>query len=320
MAVPGGGARRRPGRRRRRGDPAAADPLGAHRARAAGQPGAPSRGGGAAGDRTGLPATGTRRCGLAGQPSAPGRELDMSWQPELVLAPNPGPMTLQGTNTWLLAPPGEPAVVIDPGPDDPGHLAAIESLCPQGIREIWVTHHHADHLEAAPVLAARAGSEVRAYDPELCDRPLTDGETVELGGRELLVRHIPGHTADSIGFLLGDDFFSGDMVLGRGTTVIMHPDGDLAAYLDSLTVMQDLVADRGVRRILPGHGPIVDDPAERVAHYREHRLERLQQVRDALAAGARTAEEVVAVVYPDVDEGVRRAAEASTRAQLAYLT
>lgn len=243
----------------------------------------------------------------------------MSWRPELLLAPNPGPMTLEGTNTWLLIPAQQPAVVIDPGPTDEQHLLAIEERCPRGIAEIWVTHHHADHLAAAPVLAERTGAVVRAFDPAICQRPLIDGESVTVGDHPVQVRHLPGHTADSIGFLVGDDLLTGDMVLGRGTTVIMHPDGDLGSYLDSLTRMQELVATAGVRRILPGHGPIVEEPGEWLAYYRQHRLERLQQVRDAVAAGARTAEEVVAVVYPEISDGLRRAAEASARAQLAYL-
>ena len=121
----------------------------------------------------------------------------------------------------------------------------------------------------------------------------------------------------------GDDgvvrLLTGDMVLGRGTTVITHPDGDLAAYLDSLARLRALVAERGVAEILPGHGPVVTDPAGWLTYYHEHRLERLDQVRAALAAGARTPAEVVARVYADVDRRVWPAAEQSVRAQLDYL-
>ncbi|NNG19623.1 MBL fold metallo-hydrolase [Naumannella sp. ID2617S] len=252
----------------------------------------------------------------------------MSWTPIRLLAPNPGPMTLGGTNTWVLAPEVGPAVVIDPGPEDDGHLAAVANACPNGISEVWVTHHHHDHIEAAPGLAERFGAAVRAYDPALCDRVLRDRETVELGDRAIEVRHLPGHTADSIGFVLhgspgegtqAADFFSGDMVLGEGTTVIVHPDGDLRSYLASLDEMLALVADHEVGRILPGHGPDVADPVAWLDHYRTHRHERLQQVREAVASGLDTVEQIVEAIYGDVPEGVRGAAAESTRAQLAYL-
>ena len=143
-------------------------------------------------------------------------------------------------------------------------------------------------------------------------------------GAVLEVVETPGHTSDSRSLMIiGDDgvtrLLTGDMVLGRGTTVIMHPDGNLGAYLDSLQVMQTLVAERGVSEILPGHGPVVTDPAGWLAFYREHRMERLDQVRAALAAGDRTPEEVVARVYADVDRSVWPAAALSVRAQLTYL-
>ena len=109
------------------------------------------------------------------------------------------------------------------------------------------------------------------------------------------------------------------MVLGRGTTVIMHPDGDVGSYLAWLEIMIALVRDHGVTEILPGHGPVVTDPAGVLAYYRQHRLERLDQVRAAVAAGARTPAEVVQVVYTEIDEAVRPAAELSVAAQLTYL-
>ena len=143
-------------------------------------------------------------------------------------------------------------------------------------------------------------------------------------GAELRLVATPGHTSDSYSILIsGADgvnrLATGDMVLGRGTTVIMHPDGDVGSYLASLDTMITLVRDHAVAEILPGHGPVVTDPGGVLAYYREHRLERLDQVRAAVAAGARTPAEVVRAVYTEIDEAVRPAAELSVAAQLAYL-
>lgn len=245
-------------------------------------------------------------------------------EPIRLLAPNAGPMTLQGTNTWVLAPPDGKGLVIDPGPTEPGHLAAIDAACPLGVAEIWVTHRHADHIESAPELSRRYGAPLRTFDPALSSgQPLREGETHTVGDSELEVLHIPGHTSDSIGFVIctpeHTDLFTGDMVLGEGTTVLMYPDGDLGAYLDSLRRMLDLVLTRGVRRLLPGHGPEVADPTGWLTYYGDHRAERLQQVRAALTNGAQTADEVVDQVYGAVSPEIRFAALASTRAQLDYL-
>lgn len=244
--------------------------------------------------------------------------------PVRLLAPNSGSMTLQGTNTWVLAPEDAKAIVIDPGPDDDGHRSAIEQACPLGVAEVWVTHRHDDHIASAPDLAHHFGAPVRTFDPSLSTgRPLRVGETHGVGAAELEVLHIPGHTSDSVGFVLtgddGTDFLTGDMILGEGTTVIVHPDGNLADYLESLARMTDLVAGRGVRRILPGHGSVVDDPKAWLAFYADHRAQRLQQVRTAVAAGAATPEEVVGIVYGELNPVLTRAALASTRAQLDYL-
>lgn len=245
-------------------------------------------------------------------------------EPLRLLAPNAGPMTLQGTNTWVLAPPDEKAIIIDPGPEVPGHLSAIDVACPLGVAEIWVTHRHQDHIESAPDLARHYGAPLRTFDPALSTgRPLQPGETRRVGDSELEVLHLPGHTSDSIGFVITSaqrtDLFTGDMVLGEGTTVLMYPDGDLGAYLDSLRRMLDLVETRGVRRLLPGHGPEVADPIGWLTYYGDHRAERLQQVRAALTHGAQTPDEVVEIVYGAINPDIRYAALASTRAQLDYL-
>ena len=245
----------------------------------------------------------------------------------LLRAANPGPMTLEGTNTWLIGDPGQGAVaVVDPGPLLDEHLEAILAAAPGGIATVLLTHRHLDHAESAAELAGRVGCGVRAADPELRigTAGLAEGDRLEIAGASLVVLATPGHTSDSVSLLLeGDDgavrLLSGDMVLGRGTTVITHPDGDLGAYLDSLARLQRLVADRDVVEILPGHGPVVTDPVGWLAYYREHRRERLDQVRAALAAGACTPDEVVARVYAEVDRSLWPAAEQSVRAQLAYL-
>jgi glyoxylase-like metal-dependent hydrolase (beta-lactamase superfamily II) len=233
----------------------------------------------------------------------------------LLRAPNPGPMTLDGTNTWLLrASPAGPAVVIDPGPLHDRHLADIADRTP--VHTILVTHGHHDHVEGAAKLSRLLGGvPVRAADPRHCvnAEPLTPGVLTE-AGLEIEVLATPGHTGDSVCFRTQDALFSGDTILGRGTTVVAWPDGDLGAYLASL---ERLTAYPSL--LLPGHGPVLPDCAAAARAYLAHRRERLDQVRAAMAAGARTPEAVVRAVYPDIDPAVRFAAEWSARAQLEFL-
>lgn len=246
---------------------------------------------------------------------------------QLVRAPNPGPMTLDGTNTWIIGDPvmGGP-IVVDPGPLLRGHLDEVLQRSGGRIQVIVLTHRHLDHSEGAAALAERAGCAVRAADPsfQVGSEGLLAGDVLAAGGVRVEVLAAPGHTDDSMALLLtGPDasvrLLSGDMVLGRGTTVITHPDGDLAAYLHSINRFQDLVEARGVTEILPGHGPVVTDPAETLQFYLRHRQERLDQVRAALAAGDQTADDVVRRVYAQVDRSVWPAAAQSVRAQLDYL-
>jgi glyoxylase-like metal-dependent hydrolase (beta-lactamase superfamily II) len=245
---------------------------------------------------------------------------------QLVRAPNPGPMTLDGTNTWVVVDQEEGALVVDPGPAIRSHLEAILAACTARLATIVLTHRHLDHSEGAAMLAQQAGCGVRAADPQFRIGPygLDNGELLHVGALSLEVVETPGHTSDSRSLLLSEPdgvsrMITGDMVLGRGTTVITYPDGDLAAYFASLDRLEEIVRTRTVAELLPGHGPIVTDPLPWLSFYRGHRHERLDQIRAALAAGDRTAREIVARVYADVDRSVWPAAEQSVRAQLDYL-
>ena len=251
-----------------------------------------------------------------------------------VLAPNANLMTLDGTNTWVLrAPGGRRSVVVDPGPPDRGHLDALAEAAGD-VAVVLLTHHHLDHSEAAKEFAERMGCGVRALDPEfrLGSEGLAAGDVVAVDGLELHVVGTPGHTSDSLSFVLPAEgaVLTGDTVLGRGTTVVAHPDGRLGAYLDSLDRLHALAESQDVRTIWPGHGPVIDDALGALDHYIAHRHERLQQVRDALAhlraqphpeglAADELPRRVVEIVYQDVDPVLWGAAELSVRAQLAYL-
>lgn len=243
-----------------------------------------------------------------------------------VLCPNPGPMTLDGTNTWILRAPGSlGVVVVDPGPDDERHLERVaRTVQEQGARIMagLLTHRHPDHADGARYMSELTGAPVHAVDPNVrvAGEGLRDGQMLTVEGLELGVVATPGHTDDSVCFLLEADgaLLTGDTVLGHGTTVIDGDDG-LAPYMRSLYRLRDLVEERSVRALLPGHGPILNAPAQALQHYIDHRESRLEQVRAVVDAGAATADEVAARVYPDVPEEIRFAALASVRAQIRYL-
>ena len=252
-----------------------------------------------------------------------------------VLAPNASPLTLDGTNSWIVAEPGfSSCVVVDPGPLDEGHLRRVLDVAVAGGRRVAMvvlTHGHPDHSAGAARFAELSGGvpgggvsggvvPVRAADPSfrLGAEGLAGGDVLTAAGCELRVIATPGHSGDSVSLLLPADeaLLTGDTVLGRGTTVIAT-DGNLADYLRTLDRLRE-VAD-GLAFLLPGHGPVLTDPAGVLDHYIAHRAERLDQVRAALAAGAKTPAEIVAMIYTDVDESVWPAAEWSVRAQLDYL-
>ncbi|MGY2064346.1 MBL fold metallo-hydrolase [Blastococcus sp. SYSU DS0619] len=241
-----------------------------------------------------------------------------------VLAPNPSPMTLDGTNTYVVGAPGSgQAVVVDPGPDDPAHLAAVEeALAARAARcvAVLVTHHHGDHADAARPWGARFGTPVAAAAAAVAGpggRVLGPGEQLHLAGTSVGVVATPGHTADHLAFRLESGaVLVGDHVLGRGTSVVTHPEGDVVAYLDSLRRVHDL----GPSALYCGHGPeLTEDAGAVLDYYLAHRAYREQQLVDALAHGAGSVDELVATVYAEVPREVWPAAAQSTRATLAKL-
>ena len=252
----------------------------------------------------------------------------MSPHLQTVLAPNPGPMTLDGTNTYLVRS-GDHTVVVDPGPDDAAHVAAVLEHTGGRVDLILVTHRHHDHTGASAALSTATGAPVRAAELEHCHgggEPLRDGEQVRCGDLTITVVATPGHTADSVSFLVqgsvdgepvADAVLTGDTILGRGTTVLARPDGTLTDYLNSLDRLDTL----GDIAVLPAHGPRLPSLTTVVAAYREHRLQRLAQVSaalDTLGADAGVAQ-VTDLVYADVDPAVRGAAEQSVQVQLEHL-
>ncbi|WP_114907406.1 MBL fold metallo-hydrolase [Ornithinimicrobium murale] len=243
------------------------------------------------------------------------------------LCPNPSPMTLEGTNTWILSAPGaDEAVVIDPGPLDEDHLQRVlADVAARGARVgvVLFTHEHWDHAESLERFGELTGAPLRGNIPGA--EPVADGEVFEVGGVRLRTVLTPGHTMASVCFLLEGDgiLFTGDTILGRGTTVVAHPDGQLSAYLDTLDTIGDL-ASAGVTTLAPGHGPVLTDAAAVVQQYADHRQERLAQVRDAVVGQeelprAELADRVVAEVYAEVPGNVWPAARQSVLAQLDYL-
>lgn len=250
----------------------------------------------------------------------PGRAVQLDDLTVRVLAPNPSAMTLDGTNTYLLGAAGSgEVVVVDPGPDLIAHREAVEAALSERDAQVVgvvLTHHHADHAEAAG-WAAAWGADLLAFSPRLIraeSAALRDGDVLERAGVRLEVIHTPGHASDHLCLRVGASgaVLTGDHVLGRGTSVVAWPDGDMAAYVASLRRLSEVDATV----LYPGHGPELTDPAEVVADYLAHRHEREGQVLAALGQGDRTPAEIVTRVYADVDPILHPPAERSVRAHL----
>ena len=223
-----------------------------------------------------------------------------------ITAPNPGPFTLDGTRTYLI----DDFAVLDPGPAIDAHVDAIADQMP-ALRTIFITHRHGDHAPAAVPLKHRTGARIVAPRGVLSetDTIVSDGDVVD----GLKVIATPGHTNEHVCYLTpGGDLFTGDTILGSGTTTIFPPDGHMGDYIRSLQKLRALQP----KRIFPAHGPTRDDAVALIDEYIAHRLEREQQVREAIAAGARTPAEMRARIYPDLDPRLHGAAEIQIRAHL----
>ncbi|HEX7246545.1 MAG TPA: MBL fold metallo-hydrolase [Actinomycetota bacterium] len=246
-----------------------------------------------------------------------------------VLAPNPSPYTLEGTNTWVVSegpsvvpgpgvpmPTDAPVVVIDPGPDEPAHLGEVASTAGSRVAAVLVTHDHPDHAPGAAAFAARVGAPLHAFRLAGAQH-LRDGQEVTAGGLTLTAVHTPGHASDHVAFhaRAHGALFTGDAVLGRGTSFIDPPDGDLAQYLRSLARMQELAP----RTIYPGHGPVVLDAPAKLREYVDHRAAREEQIVDAISREARTVGEIVAEIYAAYPPEVHELAARSVLAHLLKL-
>lgn len=256
----------------------------------------------------------------------------------MLLAPNPGPMTHWGTNTFIF---GEGSVaVIDPGPEDSAHLEAILSATwGETITHILVTHAHADHSPLARALSRQTGAGVFAFGPPEAGRSermqslardglagggegidlgfapdvaVVEGDRIEGAGWALDVLHTPGHFAGHLAFQSGDTVFSGDHVMDWSSSLVSPPDGDISPFMATSARLRDL----GARRLLPGHGGAINDPADRLGWLIAHREARGRAILDALTANAETIETITTRVYSDIPNSMLRAAARNVFAHL----
>lgn len=232
-----------------------------------------------------------------------------------ITAPNPGPFTLDGTQTWLLG----TTAVIDPGPAIDSHVEAIAAAMP-ALRTILITHRHGDHAPAAVPLKQKTGARVLAprgvLDDSVVDLRLAGGERLTIEDVEVEVIATPGHTDEHVCFLTSSgDLFSGDTILGAGTTAVFPPDGRMGDYLHSLETLRD----RRPARIYPAHGPVRDDAVALIEQYIAHRLDRERQILETIASGASGLVDLRARIYPGLDPRLHRAAEGQLTAHLVKL-
>lgn len=274
-----------------------------------------------------------------GNPVDPREKLDLPLQGSMprvsdvgisiarIIAPNASPMTLDGTNTYLISDPTSgSALLIDPGPDSESHLNFVKQAVSSREVElagILLTHHHLDHSEAAAKWADLFDVGVSARHENLVfgrGKPLADGDKIRVGGRLLQVLETPGHVDDHLSFMMDDEFlFTGDHILGRSTSVISYPDGNLEKYIDSLAKL----ARVGPRTLLPGHGPVLSESisTEVIDYYISHRLFRIEQIKSQLEAHPSSdSDYLTELIYGEaLSEVLFRAAKQSTLAALKYL-
>lgn len=252
-----------------------------------------------------------------------------------VIAPNPGPFTFTGTGVYII---GHGSVaVIDPGPVDPAHIAAIDAaLEGETVSHVFVTHHHLDHSPLAHPLAEKHGARVYGFGPPQIapaggevrleagddvgfqpDVQIEDEEIFHGAGWTLQALHTPGHTSNHVCYALIEEntLFSGDHVMGWSTSVISPPDGHMGDYLFQLARMRD----RDFTRLWPTHGPAVESPSPFIQAYIDHRLAREDQILACLADGHETIRDMVAVMYADVDKRLHPAAAHSALAHVIHL-
>lgn len=232
-----------------------------------------------------------------------------------ITAPNPGPFTLDGTKTYIL---GDTAVV-DPGPANEAHVAAILEAAPR-LETILITHRHGDHAPGAVPLKQACGARIFAprevLSDDLVDERISGGERIGIADSWLDVIATPGHTNEHVCFLTAEgELFTGDTILGAGTTAIFPPDGHMGDYLATLRKLIELQP----KRIYPAHGPVREDAPELIREYLEHRLARERQVLSAVGDGSSTIPELRRRIYSDLDASLYRAAEIQLWAHLIKL-